>query len=139
MSLDTVLVVTLLTLVVFLVGELVGYFNSRKRIRELEARIELLKGYTHHKVGCRWNSKPVARINEFEVIRQPCSCGLHKALEAERDETCKWQHDLISIDSYTEYDSWATSCGETFAILEEWHEKPAKFCLNCGKKVEALD
>ena len=55
------------------------------------------------------------------------------------DETCKWQHDLISTDSYTEYDSWATSCGETFAILEEWHEKPTKFCSNCGKKVEALE
>lgn len=49
-------------------------------VDKLQAQLELLKGYTHHKVGCKWNSKPVARINEFEVIRQPCSCGLHEAL-----------------------------------------------------------
>jgi hypothetical protein len=51
---------------------------------EMQAQVELLKTYTQHKVGCKWNSKPVAKVNMFEVIRQPCSCGLQAATKGDK-------------------------------------------------------
>jgi len=58
--------------------------------------------------------------------------------ELETEKTCTWKRQKLGMD-WDEYDSWATSCGEDFAITEEWHEKPTKYCSNCGgKTIEAL-
>ena len=59
-------------------------------------------------------------------------------LEAKANHTCKWQRQLLG--TYGDYDSWTTQCGEDFAIEEEWHDTPTKFCANCGgKTVEVSD
>ena len=55
------------------------------------------------------------------------------ALEAQINRECKWQKQAIG--SYAEYDSWATSCGEDYAIMEEWDETPPPYCGHCGGKV----
>ena len=56
-----------------------------------------------------------------------------KELEAEK--TCTWKRQKLGTD-WDEYDSWGTSCGEDFAIVEEWDDTPSKFCGNCGGKVK---
>ena len=53
-------------------------------------------------------------------------------LEAQVNRECKWQKQAIG--SYAEYDSWATSCGEDYAIMEEWDETPPPYCGHCGGK-----
>ena len=59
-------------------------------------------------------------------------------LEAQVERECIWTRAKLGTD-WDEYDSWSTSCGEDFAITEEWHDKPTKFCSNCGGKTkEAL-
>ena len=59
-------------------------------------------------------------------------------LEAQQ-KTCTWKRQKLGTD-WDEYDSWGTTCGEDFAIVEEWHDKPTKFCSNCGgKTIEALN
>lgn len=53
-------------------------FRYRNHILTKAANLlEQLVPYTSHELGCKWNGKPIAKWNEFEVIRQPCSCGLH--------------------------------------------------------------
>ena len=60
-------------------------------------------------------------------------CPYCKIAELEaQQKTCKWTKSVMG--NYGEYDNWATECGEDFAIEEEWHEKPTKFCANCGGK-----
>ena len=54
-------------------------------------------------------------------------------LEAQVNRECKWQKQAIG--AYAEYDSWATSCGEDYAIMEEWDETPPPYCGHCGGKV----
>ena len=48
---------------------------------------------------------------------------------------CEWVKACNSYDPWDEYDSWGTSCGEDFAIVEEWHDKITPYCSNCGGKV----
>lgn len=57
---------------------------------------------------------------------------LIKQLQQQVERECVWTKTVMGI--YGEYDNWATSCGEDFAITEEWHEKPTPFCSNCGGK-----
>ena len=53
-------------------------------------------------------------------------------LEAQINRECKWQKQ--NLGTGWEYDSWATSCGEDYAILEEWDETPPPYCGHCGGK-----
>ena len=60
---------------------------------------------------------------------------LKAQLEAVKDRECVWTKTIMG--NYGEYDCWSTACGEDFAIEEEWHERPTKFCANCGGKTRA--
>ena len=55
--------------------------------------------------------------------------------QAQVERTCTWKRQKLGTD-WDEYDSWGTSCGEDFAIVEEWHDKITPYCSNCGGKVE---
>ena len=46
---------------------------------------------------------------------------------------CLWHKQ--NIGGWDEYDSWGTSCGEDFAIVEEWHEQLPNYCNHCGGKI----
>ena len=93
--------------------------KTKERIlAEVEQELSELKSKIEHgfQGGC-WCCESVAENN----IR----------LAAEQ-RTCKWTKTVMN--NYGEYDCWATQCGEDFAIEEEWHETPTKFCSNCGGK-----
>ena len=55
-------------------------------------------------------------------------------LQEQVDRTCTWKRQKLGTD-WDEYDSWGTSCGEDFAIVEEWHDRITPYCSNCGGKV----
>ena len=83
------------------------------------------------------------RLAEFETLDfidrlSNKEAELLQFLKAERERTCKWTKTVLGL--YGEYDDWATECGEDFAIVEEWHETPTKYCSNCGgKTVDTLE
>jgi hypothetical protein len=54
------------------------------------------------------------------------------AMVDEAEKECVWTKCVMG--NYGEYDNWSTSCGEDFAIEEEWHETPTEYCSNCGHK-----
>ena len=56
--------------------------------------------------------------------------------EAQLDRVCLWKRQKLGTD-WDEYDSWGTSCGEDYAIEEEWDDKVPNFCNNCGGKAKA--
>lgn len=58
---------------------------------------------------------------------------MNKELEAEK--TCTWTRTCLNYSGF-EPDAWSTSCGEDFAIVEEWDDTPSKFCGNCGGKTQ---
>ena len=62
------------------------------------------------------------------------SCAMKRIteLKAQVNRECKWQKQAIGAQ--WEYDSWATSCGEDYAIMEEWDETPPPYCNHCGGK-----
>ena len=71
--------------------------------------------------------------NEKYRLGMQENCQLRKRIaELEAEKTCTWTKTIYN--PYGEYDNWSTSCGEDFAITEEWHEKPTKYCSNCGGK-----
>jgi len=57
-----------------------------------------------------------------------------KELQEQVDRTCTWKRQKLGTD-WDDYDSWGTSCGEDFAIVEEWHDRITPYCSNCGGKV----
>jgi len=59
----------------------------------------------------------------------------HRGILLDRLEaTCIWKKQALGI--WDKYDSWSTSCGEDYAIVDEWDETPTKYCCNCGCKTE---
>jgi len=58
-----------------------------------------------------------------------------KELQAQVDRECVWTRVNNSYSCWDEYDAWSTSCGEDYAIEEEWHDKITPYCSNCGGKV----
>ena len=58
-----------------------------------------------------------------------------KELQSQVDRECVWTRVNNSYSCWDEYDAWSTSCGEDYAIEEEWHDKITPYCSNCGGKV----
>lgn len=60
-------------------------------------------------------------------------------LETQLERKCIWTRVNNSHHCWDKYDAWSTSCGEDFAIEEEWDDKVPNFCNNCGgKAIEAI-
>ena len=72
---------------------------------------------------------------ERNLMNQDRGYLLEHIKELEAEKTCTWKRQKLGTD-WDEYDSWGTSCGEDFAIVEEWHDTPTKFCGNCGGKTQ---
>lgn len=86
--------------------------------------------------------KPHQVADLKEMIRAAFHAGIHvkhkdraellDRIAALETRTCTWTKSIYGV--YGEYDNWATQCGEDYAITEEWHKHPSKFCPNCGGK-----
>jgi len=82
---------------------------------------------------------------DHEILSRPFSMSKDERIqeqadrikELEAEKQCQWQKQCLGM--YGEYDSWNTSCGEDFAIEDEWHETPTKFCSNCGGKTVVIE
>jgi hypothetical protein len=96
-------------------------FEAKARIEELET--ELKKGNLARDLTIHCELKDQIKSLQAENTR----------LREER--TCNWTKTAMSNWNDGEYDNWSTQCGEDFAIEEKWHEKPSKFCSNCGGKI----
>jgi hypothetical protein len=100
-------------------------WNTRtedKRIKELESDTSALSAQVNYLDSRAWTSEQ--RIKE---------------LKAQLDRECIWTRVNNSYHCWDVYDAWSTSCGEDYAIEEEWDDKVPNFCNNCGgKAVEAI-
>ena len=109
---------------------------------ELNTRKELeTEEKAWRKLADAWSSKIAKLQSQVDALNSPVlksewqeQQDRIEELEAQVDRTCKWKRQKLGTD-WDEYDSWGTSCGEDFAIVEEWHDKITPYCSNCGGKV----
>ena len=102
----------------------------QEQVAERDALIR--DGITHLCSYCMDNKE-----RSWEEMQQHIYiCEKHplSKLQQQVDRTCKWKRQKLGTD-WDEYDSWGTSCGEDFAIVEEWHDRITPYCSNCGGKV----
>ena len=57
-------------------------------------------------------------------------------LQAQLERECIWTRVNNSYHCWDGCDAWSTSCGEDYAIEEEWDDKVPNFCNNCGGKAK---
>ena len=116
------------------------FLKRGERILELEAQLAerdamIRDGITHLCSYCMDNKE-----RSWEEMQQHIhECEKHPLpkAEAQRDRVCLWKRQKLGTDCWDEYDSWGTSCGEDYAIEEEWDDKVPNFCNNCGGKAKA--
>lgn len=60
----------------------------------------------------------------------------HWNTRTELERECIWTRVNNSNHCWDEYDAWSTSCGEDYAIEEEWDDKVPNYCNNCGGKAK---
>ena len=72
------------------------------------------------------------RNNKLTCLNDVAAAYMDELLDM-LNRKCVWKRHKLGTD-WDEYDSWGTSCGEDYAIVEEWDDTPPPFCGHCGGK-----
>ena len=105
------------------------YLKEAAKAEELQAKLD------------QWNKHEAAEepaelyFNEVYGIGSMRDQYKIAELQEQVDRECVWTRVNNSYSCWDEYDAWSTSCGEDYAIEEEWHDKITPYCSNCGGKV----
>ena len=125
------------------------------KIGELDAQVvdAILDCSTLHVQNTKLQAK-LDQWNKHEAAEEPAELYFNEVygigsmrdqykiaeLQEQVDRECVWTRVNNSYSCWDEYDAWSTSCGEDYAIEEEWDDKVPNFCGNCGGKAkEALE